>query len=114
MDANQLQFFRTLLQERMRALLAAADGEIDDPEEADLLDAAEDTETEFALRLRDREKALVAKLRAAMGRLEDGDYGTCAACGSDIEVKRLVARPTAIHCLDCRSSETFRPEQLTW
>jgi DnaK suppressor protein len=42
-----------------------------------------------------------------MDRLQDGDYGLCAACGGDIAVKRLVTRPTAIHCIDCRSSETM-------
>ena len=112
MDDSQLQYFRALLQERMTALLA--DAELGDLEEAEVLDDVEDTEVEFALRLRDREKALVAKLRAAMCRIEDGDYGTCAACGGEISVARLLTRPTAIHCLDCRSSETLRSDEVAW
>ena len=117
MTDEQLSFFRTLLTERARALVEEAEtvpvpGSVVD--EADVLDEAENTQTEFVLRLRDREKALLAKLRGAIERLEDGDYGLCAACGGDIAVKRLVARPTAIHCIDCRSSETFLPSQGTW
>lgn len=118
MTDEQLSFFQTLLTERTRALVESADAELEELEveddEAELLDSSEDTQTEFHLRLRDREKVLLAKLRASLERLEDGDYGTCAACGGDIEVKRLVARPTAIHCIDCRSSETMLKPQGGW
>ena len=114
MTDEQLSFFRTLLTERARSLVEEAEtvpvpGSVVD--EADVLDEAENTQTEFVLR---REKALLAKLRGAIERLEDGDYGLCSACGGDIAVKRLVARPTAIHCIDCRSNETFLPSQGRW
>ena len=117
MTDEQLSFFRTLLTERARALVEEAEtaplpGSVVD--EADVLDEAETTQTEFALRLRDREKAMLAKLRRAIERLEDGDYGLCVACGDDITLKRLVARPTALHCIDCRSRETFLPMLGAW
>ncbi len=118
MDGTHLQFFRVLLTERMRTLLESANAEQealdrDEPQEAAVLDFSEDTQTEFALRLRDREQALLGKLRAAISRLDDGDYGICLTCGSDIETKRLMARPTASHCLDCRSSEN-PPGPVRW
>ena len=118
MDGTHLQFFRILLKERVRSLLESADAEQealtrDEPLEASVLDFSEDTQTEFALRLRDRERVLLNKLRAAITRLDDGDYGSCTTCGTDIEIKRLVARPTASHCLDCRSSE-LPPDPILW
>jgi RNA polymerase-binding transcription factor DksA len=40
---------------------------------------------------------------AAQRRLADGTYGTCSACGRDIEMDRLVAYPAAARCLDCQA-----------
>ena len=41
------------------------------------------------------------ELRAALGRLDTGDYGRCERCGGPIGVERLAARPGARHCIDC-------------
>nr|WP_299656728.1 TraR/DksA C4-type zinc finger protein [uncultured Tateyamaria sp.] len=41
------------------------------------------------------------RIRAALKRIEDGDYGYCSDCGEDIEPKRLEADPTIPRCLDC-------------
>lgn len=59
--------------------------------------------TEF--RLRDREKKLVAKIDAALGRLESGEYWYCEGCGEEIGVKRLRARPVTNLCIDCKEEE---------
>ncbi|WP_336981318.1 TraR/DksA family transcriptional regulator [Altererythrobacter fulvus] len=39
--------------------------------------------------------------RAALQRIEDGTYGTCANCGDDISEMRLKALPTATLCINC-------------
>lgn len=41
------------------------------------------------------------KIRAALGRLDDGEYGYCTDCGEDIEAKRLAADPAIARCLYC-------------
>jgi|AACY02.16.fsa_nt_gi DnaK suppressor protein len=51
--------------------------------------------------LDDQSRARIAALRAAMRRLEDGVYGVCANCGSDIGDKRLQALPATPVCVDC-------------
>ena len=109
MDQEKLQFFRKLLQERLNALLAEAGAEIreltDDKEAlADVIDiAAMESNREFTLRLRDRERALIHKIQAALDRIESGEYGECITCGEVITEKRLIARPMATQCIDCKT-----------
>lgn len=43
----------------------------------------------------------IMQVRAALSRIEDGDYGTCSNCGKDIAAKRLEAMPMATRCIDC-------------
>ena len=46
---------------------------------------------------------LLSKLDAALEGLNDGSYGVCETCGTTIPLERLLARPTATHCIDCAS-----------
>lgn len=43
----------------------------------------------------------IADIRAALARIEDGNYGVCARCGAEISARRLEALPTATRCIDC-------------
>jgi DnaK suppressor protein len=45
-------------------------------------------------------------------RIDSGDYGYCAACGVEIGIKRLEARPTATLCIDCKTLEEVREKQI--
>ncbi|MHA1152555.1 MAG: TraR/DksA family transcriptional regulator [Alphaproteobacteria bacterium] len=51
-----------------------------------------------------RRKVELQQIEAALGRLEDGDYGTCVGCGEAIAPKRLALNPTAPVCFDCAQS----------
>jgi RNA polymerase-binding transcription factor DksA len=42
------------------------------------------------------------ELQAAQARLANGTYGTCVACGREIEFERLIALPAAVRCLACQ------------
>ena len=57
----------------------------------------------FTLRLRDRDRKLVAKIKEAMKRIENGTFGICDGCGGKIEEKRLIARPVTTLCIDCKT-----------
>jgi DnaK suppressor protein len=57
------------------------------------------------LRIRDRERKLIVKIRGALERIDSGTYGICDSCGSDISVKRLKARPVTTQCIDCKTKE---------
>src|SRR5271165_5254176 len=62
----------------------------------DLADrASSETDRAIELRARDRQRKLIAKIDAALGRLDDGSYGYCEETGEPIGLKRLDARPIA-------------------
>lgn len=62
------------------------------------------------------------RIREALGRMEDGNYGICEACGREIPVERLEALPQTSFCVDCRLQEDERyqnrerpiEEQVLW
>jgi len=58
---------------------------------------------EVLAELDDGARAEVLAIRAAITRLDDGTYGTCAQCGEPISAGRLAALPTARTCVDCAS-----------
>jgi DnaK suppressor protein len=63
---------------------------------ADLADrATSETDRALELRARDRQRKLIAKIDAALARIEDGSYGYCEETGEPIGLKRLDARPIA-------------------
>jgi DnaK suppressor protein len=68
----------------------------DSTQHADLADrATSETDRATELRTRDRQRKLIAKIDAALGRIEDGTYGYCEETGEPIGLKRLEARPIA-------------------
>ena len=109
MDKAKQEFFKQLLTERLRVLLAEAGatlGDLTDEKEnlADAIDLASmESNRDFQLRIRDRERLLVAKIKEALERIDTGEYGTCVMCGGEISEKRLIARPVATHCIDCKT-----------
>jgi DnaK suppressor protein len=67
--------------------------------------AALEADRNFMLRIRDRERKLIAKIRGALERIDNETYGICDTCGSDISIKRLKARPVTTQCIDCKTKE---------
>lgn len=63
---------------------------------------AERTET---LGLVDALKTQLDGIDAALARMDEGTYGTCARCGKEIPAARLEARPESILCVECKSKE---------
>jgi DnaK suppressor protein len=109
MEADRLEFFRKLLQDQLRELLTEAGltvGELtrDHENVADPIDLASmESNRDFQLRIRDRERTLIYKVKDALNRIDNGEYGICAMCGEDISERRLIARTVATHCIDCKT-----------
>jgi len=111
MKKKDINYFEKLLTERLENLLADASktvsgmtGEIanfPDPTDRASLEA----DRNFMLRIRDRERKLIVKIRDALERIENGTYGICEACESEISIKRLKARPVTTQCIDCKTKE---------
>jgi len=80
---------------------------------ADPIDrASQEEEFAFELRTRDRERKLTNKIAVSIEKIKQDDYGWCDSCGDEIGVKRLEARPTATHCIHCKTLDEIKERQL--
>ena len=98
-----------IVTERIDALMANGRDAVanlteDRTQEADAIDvASSESEREFVLRLAGRERLMLRKLKKALQRMEEGEYGMCETCGENITFKRLLVRPVATQCIDCKT-----------
>ena len=65
--------------------------------------ATAETDRNFMLRLRGREQRLLKKIDEAVDRIDRGVFGICDDCGSEIDIKRLEARPVTTMCIECKT-----------
>jgi DnaK suppressor protein len=118
MNEKQVQHFRNILQTWKRSLMEEVDRTVhhmqDDaanfPDPNDR--ATQESEFSMELRARDRERKLIKKIEESMRNLENEEFGFCEACGVEIGVKRLEARPTATLCIDCKILDEIREKQM--
>ena len=75
--------------------------------------ASQEEEFAFELRTRDRERKLISKIAVSLEKIKQDDYGWCDACGDEIGIKRLEARPTATHCIHCKTLDEIKEKQLS-
>jgi len=119
MSVQQREYFRRKLESWRAELLAETRGTIlhlqeNSAQESDIADRASvETDRLLELRTRDRERKLLSKINAALGRIEDGSYGYCIETGDPISLKRLEARPIATLGIDAqerheRLEKTYR------
>ena len=121
-----LEQMRRVLINRRDAILESLAGELSqfstagERQVGDVLDAAVDSDYgEINANLAEVESRELAKIEAALKRIEDGTYGTCQGCGKRIPQVRLRALPFASHCIKCqveldRKGERARPEPTWW
>ena len=84
--------------------LNALPSELNFPDMGD--QATAETDRNFMLRLRDRERMLLKKIEETIQRIDNYEnYGVCEECGNDIGLKRLEARPVATYCIDCKTRQ---------
>lgn len=65
--------------------------------------ASFESERNFEIRIKDRERKLINKVKEAIKRVGEGGYGICESCGEPIAVKRLMVRPVTTFCIHCKS-----------
>lgn len=74
--------------------------------------ATQEEEFSLELRTRDRERKLIRKIEESLRMLDEGEYGFCEACGVEIGLRRLEARPTAVLCIDCKTLDEIKEKQI--
>tara|TARA_B100001093_G_C26470542_1_gene860397 strand:- start:161 stop:592 length:432 start_codon:yes stop_codon:yes gene_type:complete len=117
MSEAQLIFFKNKLEILVNELLDNA-GETTEhlrktslvPDPADR--ATLEEEYSLELRTRDRERKLLKKVKEAISRIENGEYGYCLETGEEIGLERLLARPTATLSLEAQKRREMRQKQF--
>ena len=113
----QKEHFRSILDDWKSQLMEEVDRTVSHmkdeaanfPDPADR--ATQEEEFSLELRARDRERKLIRKIDKTIELLEGEDYGFCDACGIEIGIKRLEARPTATLCIDCKTLDEIKERQ---
>ena len=118
MNDAQLAHFRTILSNWRQELMEEVDRtkehmqtELEnyaDPNDR----ASQEEEFSLELRTRDRERKLLKKIQKTIDLIDKDDYGYCVACGVEIGIRRLEARPTADLCIDCKTLAEIKEKQL--
>ncbi|MFM9861944.1 RNA polymerase-binding protein DksA [Pseudoxanthobacter sp. M-2] len=114
MNERQREYFRKkllawkdeILRESRETLNHLQEESQNHPDLADR--ASSETDRAIELRARDRQRKLIAKIDAALKRLEDGSYGYCEETGDPISLKRLDARPIATLSIEAQERHERR------
>ena len=118
MNDDQINHFKNILNKWKETLIGEVDRTVDhmQSEVKNLSDpsdrATQEEEFTFELRTRDRERMLIRKIEKTLNLTNSGDYGYCQACGIEIGLKRLEARPTAEYCIDCKTTQEIKERQI--
>jgi DnaK suppressor protein len=117
MDERQLAHIETILLAWRQSLMEEVDRTVTHmkDEAANFPDpsdrASQEEEFSIELRTRDRERKLIKKIEDGLERLREEDFGYCEACGVEIGLRRLEARPTATLCIDCKTLSEIKEKQ---
>ncbi|MBS4082282.1 MAG: RNA polymerase-binding protein DksA [Rhizobiales bacterium] len=114
MNEKQKEYFRQklmrwrddILREAKQTLQHLQEENVNHPDLADR--ASSETDRAIELRARDRQRKLIAKIDAALERIEDGTYGYCVETGDPISLKRLEARPIATLSIEAQERHERR------
>jgi DnaK suppressor protein len=111
MEAEKLEYFRNVLADEMKTLISDAGKTVTEmtsdssnfPDPTDR--ATQESDRNFELRIRDRERKLINKIKDALDRIDSGDFGVCEECGDEISEARLKVRPVTTLCINCKMEE---------
>lgn len=108
MEPEKREYFKNILNEEMKTLLGEAGKTVTEmtsdaanfPDPTDR--ATQESDRNFELRIRDRERKLINKIKDALERIENDEFGICEDCGEEISEARLRVRPVTTQCIDCK------------
>ncbi|MCT8972823.1 RNA polymerase-binding protein DksA [Microbaculum marinisediminis] len=114
MNERQREYFRAKLLAWKEEILRESREtlnqlQVDSQNHPDLADrASSETDRAIELRARDRQRKLIAKIDAALKRIDEGTYGYCEETGEPISLKRLDARPIATLSIEAQERHERR------
>jgi len=110
MNKKKLEKFRKLLLQQLEDLEnnenETKKGIVVKENFADVADRASyETEQQFELRIRERERKLKNKIKKTLLKIDEGEFGICENCGEEISEERLLARPVTDLCINCKTQQ---------
>jgi DnaK suppressor protein len=118
MDQEKLEYFRNALNEEIKTLISDAGKTVTEmnsdssnfPDPTDR--ATQESDRNFELRIRDRERKLINKIKDAIDRIDAGEFGICEECGDEISEARLKVRPVTTLCINCKMDAEQKERRL--
>jgi DnaK suppressor protein len=118
MESEKLDYFKNVLNDELKTLLGEAGKTVTEmtsdasnfPDPTDR--ATQESDRSFELRIRDRERKLINKIKDALDRIESGSFGVCEDCGEEIGEARLKVRPVTTQCINCKMEAEEKERRL--
>ncbi len=117
LSAEEVYRLQHGLIERAHQILEGAAGAVQELTQertvpADAIDmASSESDRDFSIRIAQRERRLITKIEFALKCIAEGEYGECQECGEPIGYRRLLIRPVARMCIDCKT-QTEKMERV--
>jgi len=106
---SELNYFREILESRKNQINKNINGVNDElaqlsgqelNDEADHASNSNNSMIESAIVSQQNQE--LKEINVTLGKISNGDYGTCEMCEDPIGFQRLKVKPHAIYCIDCR------------
>jgi DnaK suppressor protein len=114
------EYFKELLMQNLQELLGKTNksvigsSEFDD-RHCDFCDLALlESNSQISFHITDRQNRLIKKIKYTLEKLKKGEFGICEECGEEISEQRLMARPVASLCIDCKRAEEKAERSRGW
>jgi DnaK suppressor protein len=114
------EYFKELLMKNLQELLGKANidfmgfSELED-RHFDFCDLAlVESNAQVSLHITERQSRLIKKIKYTLEKLMKGEFGICEECGEEISEERLMARPVASLCIDCKRAEEKAERSRRW
>ena len=114
---NNKEYLKEMLTQNLSDITLQINKEVMDSSEIrdrsyDLLDRATfEISDKIASRITERQSKVIKKINLSLEKLTKGDYGICEECGEEIPHQRLMARPIAALCIDCKREQEHMEQQ---
>ncbi|EQC46096.1 TraR/DksA C4-type zinc finger protein [Bacteriovorax sp. Seq25_V] len=104
LDLNHFKIlFEALKGQLLTKVSSVAENGLENLNSGDLVDQINnERDAKLNLKLQGRDQLFLKKIDHALEKIENGTFGECEDCGTNIGTKRLMARPIATHCINCK------------
>ena len=114
------EYFKEVLMQNLQELFGKANNAVSgspafDDRHSDFCDLASfESNANISYHITERQSRMIKKIKYTLEKLEKGEFGICEECGEEISEERLMARPVASLCIDCKRAEEKAEKSRGW